>query len=153
MTFFGAQPPNVTIIEAPERTVDGFYEIGGGQIQIHVFEIAVGGQVRIPIQQTQFRQSLSIRAWISEEPHATELFFRFHPGTGGISHLFFDKDLTPEPILEKSPIQRSVFAGQIFQFSDIPVKLEPGTYFYNVQNIEGLEAGYKISFIGPGIEC
>jgi len=81
------------------------------------------------------------------------LFFRFHPGTGGVSHLLFDKDLNPTPILVQSPIQRSLFTGQEFRFSDNPVPLVPGVYFYNVQNLEGKPDGYKIAFIGPGLDC
>lgn len=153
MTNFGSQPVNVTIIEEPDRTIDGFYEIEGGQIQIHVFEIEAGGQIRIPINQTQFRQAFSLRVWVSKKPHGAELFFRFHPSTGGISHLFFDKELDPKPTLEKSSIQRSDFAGQLFQFVDVPIQLIPGTYFYNIQNLENRPAGYKIAFIGPGLDC
>ncbi len=153
MTNFGSQPPNVTIIEEPDRVVDGFYEIEGGQIQIHVFEILAGGQIRIPISQTQFRQSLALRVWVSEKPHGQEIFFRFHPGTGGASHLFYDKDLDPIPTLVESSIQRSNFAGQLFRFADVPVQLIPDTYFYNIQNMENITAGYKIAFIGPGLEC
>ena len=153
MTNFGSQPVNVTIIEEPDRAVDGFYENGGGQIHIHVFDIAADGQLRIPISQTQFRQSLSVRVWVSAKPHGQELFYRFHPSQGGISHVFYDKDLTPLPTLVESPLQRSDFAGQTFKFSDILIQLIPGTYFYNIQNMENITTGYKIAFIGPGLDC
>ena len=153
MTNFGSQPPNVTFIEEPDRAIDGFYEIGGGQIHIHVFEIVADDQIRITTQQTQFRQSFSLRAWVSEKPHGKESFYRFHPNTGGISHLFYDKDLVPIPTPERSPIQRSGFTGQLFQFADILIQLIPGTYFYNIQNMENITAGYKIAFIRPGLDC
>ena len=153
MTNFGTQPINVTIIEEPDRAIDGFYEIEAGQVHVHVFEVEPSGQLRILINQTEFRQSFAIRAWVSDKPHGQDIFYRFHPSTGGIRHLFYDKDLNPPPTPEKSPVARSGFSGQLFQFADIPVQLIPGVYFYNIQNMENITAGYKIAFIGPGLDC
>ena len=153
MNIFDATPINVTTIKVADRTVDGFYELDGGRIDVHLIDIEIGGQIRVPINQTQFRQSLSIRVWVSKTSHGQELFFRFHPGTGGAAHLFFDEDLDPAPKLIQSPIQRSLFSAQEFRFSDIPVPLAPGRYYYNIQNMENRPVGYKVAFIGPGFDC
>lgn len=153
MANFGPFPPNVTLIEEADRNIDGIYEIGANQIQVHVFDVAVDGQIRIPILQLQLRQSLSIRVWVSKKPFSSEIFFRFHPNTGGASHLFFDKDLNPKPEPERSALQRSAFSGQTFRFEDVLVQLIPGTYYYNVHNLENQPNGYKVSFIVPGPEC
>lgn len=157
-----ALPINVTIIEEPDRSTDGVYEIGTNQIQVFPFEIESGDQLRVPILQFRFRQPLSIRVWVSRgKPFGSEIFFRFHPGTGGITHIFYDKDLDPAPIPQESPIQRSDFSGIIFQFKDILVPLIPDQYFYNVHNIESSPANslnttpnsYKVGFLGPEPVC
>lgn len=155
-------PINVTIIEEADRSVDGVYEIGSNQIQVFPFDIVSGGQLRVPINQFRFRQPLSIRVWVSRgKPFGSELFFRFHPDTGGITHIFFDKDLDPPPVPKESPIQRNQFSGIIFQFKDILVPVIPDQYFYNVQNMENSPANslnntpnsYKVGFLGPEPIC
>jgi len=157
-----ALPINVTIIEEADRSTDGVYEIGTGQIQVFPFEIEAGGQLRVPILQFRFRQALSIRVWVSRgKPFGSEIFFRFHPGTGGITHIFFDKDLDPVPIPKESAIQRNEFSGIISQFKDILVPVIPDEYFYNVQNLESSPANslnntpnsYKVGFLGPEPIC
>ncbi len=155
-------PINATIIEEPDRSVDGVYEIGTNQLQIFPFVIALGDQLRVPIQQFHFRQALSIRVWVSKgKPMGPELFFRFHPDTGGITHIFYDKDLVPVPVPKESPIQINKFSAIPFQFIDILVPVIPGPYFYNVHNLESSPANtlnntpnsYKVGFLGPEPVC
>ena len=153
MTNFGTQPPNVTFFEVDDRVVDGFYTVGANQIHIHVIDLLPNGQIRVPTAQTIIKQALSIRNWISIKPHGIELFFRFHPGSGGISHLLYDRNITPAPIPEKSALGLSSFSGQTFQFIDILVPLMPRRYFYNIHNLENQPNGYKIAFETPGLDC
>ena len=157
-----ALPINVTIIEEADRSTDGVYEIGTNQIQVFPFEIVSGGQIRVPILQFRFRQALSIRVWVSRgKPNGSEIFFRFHPGTGGITHIFYDKDLDPVPVPQESAVHRSEFSGISFQFKDILVPVIPDQYFYNVLNLESSPANslndtpnsYKVGFLGPEPVC
>ena len=148
-------PPNVTILEDADREahIDGIYEIGSNQIHAHLFELASLDQIRVPLVQLQISQSLAIRAWLSKQPNGQELFFRFHPGTGGITHLFYDMDLVPAPTPISEPIHRSEYSGQIYAVSDILIQLIPGTYFYNIHNLENRTSHYKVSFVRPGPDC
>ena len=147
--------PNVTIIEEADRKFDGFYEIGSNQTQVFPFVIGVDDQLKTSIQHLLFRQSLSIRVWVSRgEPLGNELFFRFHPGTGGVTHFFFDENITPTPIPEKQPLRRNKFSGIPYQAQDILVPLTPDTYYFNVHNMENspsnslddTQNSYKLSF-------
>lgn len=161
-------PPNVVTIEEADRSADGIYTFGTGIIHVFPFEIESGGQLRVPINQISsgtgfvaFRQNLSIRVWISKSPNGAELFFRFHPGTGGLAHMFYDKDLNPPPTLEESPITQNQFSPIPAQARDIPVPLIPGTYYYNIQNMESSPANdlkntpnsYRVGFYGPNPVC
>lgn len=139
-------PPNVTIITPQLRTPDGRFSINGDSIHIHEFIIDVGGQVRIPIQQLPGKQNLSIRAWIGDGILGNSVFFRFHPGDGGLSHLFFDENLDPAPMPVGEP-HFNKFAGQNFAPTDNAIGLAPGTYFYHVVNMESQENAYKIGFV------
>jgi len=166
---------NVTVFEVGDRNVDGIYLIGTNQIHIFPFDIEADGQVRVPINQLgrgqnlssgvagqgqkfdqSFRQSLSIRAWVSSTPNGSEVKFRWHPSTGGITHIFFDKDLDPPPIPVEAPLQRNQMNQITFQPKDILVPLIPGKYFYNVLNMESSPANdldntpnsYRIRFLG-----
>lgn len=147
--------PNITIITATDRelVLDGVYEIGAGQIHSHQFEIEPLGQWRVTLQQLQFRQALSLRAWLSKEPNGLEEFFRFHPGDGGIRHIFYDRNLDPAPTPVVDPIRRTEFSGQVYESSDILVKLIPNTFFYNIHNLENQDVSYKIAFLPPAIDC
>ena len=169
--------PNITVFEAGDRNSDGIYTIGSRQIHVFPFELQTDQQIRVPINQLgrgqnlstssgvsgqeqrfdqAFRQSLSIRAWISSTPNGAEIKFRWHPGTGGISHLFFDKDISPTPMPQLAPQQRNQMSQITFQPRDVLVPLIPGKYFYNVLNMEGSPANdldntpnsYRILFLG-----
>lgn len=167
--------PNITVIEESDRNVDGIYTFGTGQINIFPFEILADSQIRVPINQIgrghgfvsdlpgqshqydqAFRQSFTIRAWISKTPNGSELIFRWSANTGGITHLFYDKDLDPPPMPVEAPLQRSQFNQITFQPRDILVPLIPDKYFYNVLNMESSPANdldnmpnsYRIRFLG-----
>lgn len=140
---------NVTIIKVSDRTPDGFYEIGGGQIQIHPFTVNVNGQLTIPAQQVPRRQTFSIRAWIDIIPMGSGLISRFHPGTGGIIHIFFDESLDPVPTVMDKP-HRNAFSEISFIPREVLVPLPPGEYFYHFLNMEGALNVYKVGFTSAG---
>lgn len=139
-------PHRVTIITPQLRTPDGVYFIPGSATHVHEFIIEIDGQVRIPIQQLPGKQSFSIRAWIGDGILGNSLFFRFSPGDGGLSHLFFDENLDPAPMPEGNP-HFNKFAGQEFSPTDRAIGLAPGTYYYHVVNMESQDNAYKIGFV------
>lgn len=138
-------PPNVTIITPDLQTESGVYEIGGDQIHVHPFTINANEQYRIPVQQLPGKQSLSIRAWVGDDILGNSLFYRFHPGFGGLAHLFYDiNDETPIP--PTYPFYNE-FAGQTYEPTDIVIGVQPGTYYYHVHNLERHDNAYKIGFM------
>ena len=163
--------PFVTVIEEPDRNANGIYTIGTRQVHVFPFEIEDDGQLDVEIRQLgrggqetfdqSFRQSLSIRAWLSKTPYGAEVFYRFHPGVGGMTHLFYDKDLTPTPVPEMQPPKANHFSEIPSQYKEILIPLIPGVYYYNVENLEGSPANdldttlnsYFISFRGPNPIC
>lgn len=143
---------NVTILTESDRTLDGSYAIGGGQLFSFEFDIPVDGQIKIVSQQFDGqRQSLSIRAWVSIEPSDRELFDSFHPGGGGIHHLFADETLEPLPEPKVFQIQRNEFSSFEFSVAEILVPLPSGPYYYNVLNMEGHENGFKLNLAIPAL--
>lgn len=151
MTTFPFQlPNNVTVIPEEDRTLDGSYAIGGGQMFSFEFDIPADGQIKIVCQQFDGqRQSLSIKAWVSTDPADRELFDSFHPGSGGIHHLLADETLEPLPEPEVFQIQRNEFSSFEFAVAEILVPLPAGPYHYNVLNMEGLENGFKLNLAIP----
>lgn len=145
-----ASQPAVVIIKEEDRAADGSYEIGGTQVFSFVFEIPVDGKIKINLRQfDEIRQSLSIRAWISVEPNSIQLFNHFHPGSGGIFHLFVDEALDPLPEPEVFRIQKNQFSSFEFSVGEILLPLSAGTYHYNVVNMEGHLNGFKLSLVIP----
>ena len=86
-------PINALVIEEDDRNQNGKYEIDPGFINIFVFEILVDGQLRVPLRHlntnASLHQTYSIRAWISDQPHGSEIFFSFPVSIVGTSLLFF----------------------------------------------------------------
>jgi len=146
-------PPNVLIIEEADRKQSGQYEIDPGFIHVFPFEILVDGELRAPNRHlspdNRMHQSFSIRAWVSEQPNGAELFFRFHAGTGGVSHLFYDESISPPPEPKKHEPMRNQFSPIVFVPQDNLVPLAPGTYYYMVQNMELSINAYELFFIPP----
>lgn len=146
-------PPNALIIEEADRQQDGTYELDHGFIHVFPFEILVDGQLRAPIRHlntnASLRQAFTIRAWISDQPFGTELFFRYHPGTGGLSHLFYDETITPTPEPKKHPAARNQFSAITYVPQDVLVPLAPGTYYYMVLNMVLTTNAYELFFIPP----
>lgn len=144
--------PALTIIEEQDRKLDGNYEIGGIEIFSFIFNIPVDGQLKINSRQLgQARQSFTMRIWVSKEPNNIQLFNHFHPGNGGIHHLFVDETLNPLPEPEVFQVQRNEFSGFNFAVGEELVPLAVGQYHYNVQNMEGHEGGFFVNFAVPGI--
>jgi len=146
-------PPNTLIIEEVDRHQNGQYEIDPGFINIFPFEILVDGQIRAPIrhlnQNHSTQQTFTIRAWISDQPNGSELFFRFHPSTGGTSHLFYDKSIVPIPLPKKEEPMRNQFSAITYVLQDILIPLSPGIYYYNVTNMVLRTNAYELFFILP----
>ena len=150
MTTFPFLPVNVTIVTESDRTLDGNYTIGGDQIFAFEFEILADGQIKInSLQYKDLRQSLSIRAWVSILPVDIQLFNHFHPGSGGIHHLFVDETITPRPEPQVFQIQRNQFSSFEYAVGEILVALPAGVYYYNIHNMEGHENGFKINLVVP----
>jgi len=144
--------PALIIIKEEDRVLDGNYEIGGTQVISFVFEIPVDGVIKVNLRQfTEIRQSFGIRAWISVEPNAIQLFNHFHPGSGGIDHLFADETSEPLPEPEVFQVQRNQFSGFSFSVGEILVPLPAGTYHYNVVNMESHDSGFKINLKIPAL--
>ena len=150
-------PVNSLIIEEVDRHQNGAYEIDPGFIHIFPFDIIVDGQLRAPIRHLSANnaqtQSFTIRAWISEKPNGAELFFRYHPGTGGVSHLFYDENIVPAPDTQKSDPMRNQFSAITFVPQDELVSLASGTYYYMVLNMVLKPNAYELFFIPPGVCC
>lgn len=145
-------PGNVTVIPEEDRTLDGSYTIGGSQLFAFEFDIPVDGQIKIESKQfAEQRQSLSIRAWISIDPADRELFNHFHPGSGGIHHLFADETLDPLPEPIVFQILRNEFSSFEFAVAEVLVPLPAGPYHYNVLNMEGHENGFRINLVIPAL--
>ena len=138
-------PPNVTLMTEDLLVADGFYSIGGDQIQVFPFTITSMGQLRVPVQQTPGRQSFSIRCWVGDNILGNEVVSQFHPGFGGLSHLFYDPSITPTT-MDIPPMYNSL-SGQYFKPGDILQPLAPSTYYYHVHNLERSDNGYKIGFV------
>lgn len=147
-----ASQPALIVIKEEDRSVDGSYEIGGTQIISFKFEIPAGGVIKINTRQfDEIRQSLSIRVWISLEPNTTQLFNHFHPGSGGIYHLFVDETIEPLPEPEVFQIQRNQYSGFSFSVGEERIPFSAGIYYYNVLNLEGHNNGFKINLVIPAI--
>ena len=140
-------PINVTIFTVNDRAINDIYTIGSNQIQSFIFTVPVLGQVKIATLQHDNRPSFSIRIWLSLLPNGSELFFRFHPGTGGSNYLFADEDIDPLPTPVIFSTHRNKFSGITFDISEVLVTLPAGIYYYNVHNIENFGTGHTTSFI------
>ena len=148
-------PPNALVIEAADRNQNGTYEIDPGFIHIFPFEILADGQLRMPIRHlntsNRMHQTYTIRAWISDQPNGSELFFRYHPGTGGTSHLFYDESIVPVPEPKKHEPMRNQFSGITFVPQDNLIPLSPGIYYYNIINMVLKTNAYELFFIAETI--
>ena len=142
-------PINSRVIEEIDRNLDGNYLIEPGFIHIFPFEIPGNDFIRTHIYQFDRRESFSIRAWVSKLPNDSESFFRFHPGTGGVTHMFYDESSIAAPLPVKGNTQRNQFSGISFTPQDDLIALEPGTHHFNVLNMELQENGYHLNFIVP----
>jgi hypothetical protein len=138
------------VIEEADRKPDGRYLLDAGAINIFPFEILPDKQFRVPVKHLNTNAALhatfSIRAWISETPYGSELFFRYHPGTGGVTHIFYDKGMNTPPIPIEQPPMRNSFSGITFVIKDELVPLTPGVYYYNVINMENKDNSYELFF-------
>jgi hypothetical protein len=153
-------PPSeepIQIIGPNDRSCDGIYEIPPNVIHVFPFTVPLNDYIRVPVlhlnPDNRRSQSLGIRCWIATQVNGYELFFRFHPGTGGIAHVFYDKNMNPPPPLEEGNATVNRFSGIVTQFKDIPVPMIPGEYFYQVQNMEKRPNTYKIGFLRPNVCC
>lgn len=142
---------NILIIEEDDRNTNAKYEINPGFIHVFPFEILVDGQIRCPIlhlnTNSSLHQTFTIRAWLSSQPNGEELFFRYHPTTGGISHLFYDEDISPTPTPTVGNPMRNSFSGITFMAEDVLIPLTPGIYYYNVLNMVLKTNAYELSFM------
>jgi len=147
-------PINALVIEENDRNQNGKYEIDPGFINIFVFEIIADGQLRAPLRHlntnASLHQTYSIRAWISDQPYGSEIFFRFHASTGGTSHLFYDESISPPPEPLKHAPMRNEFSAITYVPQDQLISLTPGVYYYNVINMELSTNAYELFFIPPG---
>ena len=144
--------PALIVIKEEDRSVDGSYEIGGTQVLAFEFEIPINGLIKVNSRQfDDIRQSLSIRAWLSLVPGAIQLFNHFHPGSGGIHHLFVDETIDPLPEPEVFQIQRNQFSSFQFSIGEERVPLPAGIYYYNVLNLESHNNGFRINLVIPAI--
>jgi len=144
--------PKLIIIKESDRIIDGNYNIEGVQILSFEFEIPIGGKLKVNSRQrSDGRQSLTIRVWVSKKPNDIELFNRFHPGNGGIHHLFVDENLDPLPEPEIFQIERNQFTAFNFAIGENLIALPPGKYYYNVINLEGFPGGFFVNFVNPDI--
>lgn len=146
MAFY-TLPVNARIIEIVDRRQDASYVIEPGFIHIFPFVVPADDFMRTQTYQSDRRQNLSMRAWISDVPNDSELFFRFHPGTGGVTHMFYDRNMITPPTPVKSAIQRNLYSNIAFTPQDDLIALEPGIYYFNVMNMVLQESGYHLSFI------
>lgn len=146
----------VQLIDYNNRTPDGIYEIPPGVTHIHPFAVPYNNQIRIVInhinRNEQSSQSFALRSWISFHENGEELFYRFHPDSGGISHVFYDKDIA-SPEIECNHVQQNHFSVIKFQRCDIPVGFLPGIYYYHILNMENRPNAYRINFARPVICC
>ena len=149
-------PPTALIIEEEDRPQSGRYQIESGSLNIFPFEILTDKQFRVPIRHLNtndaLHQNLSLRVWISTQPNGIELFFRFHPTTGGLSHIFYDVNKTMVPVPKSQPPARSEFNGITYIVRDELIPLDPGVYYYNVLNMENRLNAYEL-FFDPYEDC
>ena len=134
------------IIELEDRLENNSYMVEPRFVHAFLFVIPTDGFIRTIIRQFNIRASYSIRAWISKRPYDTELFYRFHPGTGMTSHMFYDINMAvpPTPIMQQT--QRNLYSKITYTPQDVLFALEPGTYYYNLSNLESQENGYRLVF-------
>lgn len=148
-------PPGAIIFEEEDRLQTGKYELDPGVLNIFKFEILPDGQLRVPVRHLntndRTHQTWSIRAWISTDPNGIELFYRFHPNTGGLSHLFYDENITPIPEPKKHAPMRNEFSAITYTPQDELVPLAPGIYYYNIINMVLKTNAYEIAFIDPTV--
>jgi len=146
-------PPNALIINPEDRNSNGRYEIASGFINIFQFEIVADGQFRVPVRHLntneRSHESFSLRAWISVDPNGIELFYRFHPTSGGLSHLIYDESIDPPPEPTKHSPMRNEHSPITFTPQDSLVPLAPGVYYYNILNMILKPNAYEISFDVP----
>ena len=87
--------------------------------------------------------------WFSAYPNSIQLFNHFHPGSGGVHHLFVDETIEPLPEPEIFKVQRNQFSGFEFSIGEELVPLPAGTYYYNVVNMESHDNGFRLNLVIP----
>lgn len=137
------------LIEPSERRTDGCYTIENTTIHFHPFTIEPDGSIVITLQQLLGCQDFAIEGWVSTfkclgGPFVGDFDRAWSPGTGGITHIFYDENISPPPS-NPGQLIRNSFSEITSNVRSVLVPLAPGEYVYNVLNQENRQCAYKIN--------
>lgn len=138
-------PSDATYYTIGDRTQDGIYEISGRRNAVFEFMVPVGGYNQIVmVISDRSSQDLSIRAWFSEKPYGDMLF---NDVDVSVSPYALPKAYMYDNIYMPVPSQGiTIFDKNDGNYSNMTLKLLPGKYYLNLQNRQGRNNQYRLTF-------